>query len=773
MSTPGTQTEARRAELVLHEIETLPTLPGVAARLMKIGSAEDADLQEIMRLIESDPTLTARVLSLCRRAEHGLGSRVTTVERAVVLLGLEAVQSVVLSVQVVEWAREAERRAGAAPGAGGAAAGSFNWEGFWRHCIATACCAELLARKHKHLGVSPSEAFAGGLMHDLGKLALRLVLPSAYGTIIELSMKRQANIADVEQEVIGMDHHTAGKRLAERWELPEVYQDVLWLHGQEPGSIPKDRHAPVVGLVNIADAMCRGMHLGWSGNHVPPATIEDLCRPMRLELDRVEAVLPTLVEEVSQRCSDLGVSEEPSEAMVVESLKSANRQLARLGETLARRARIVDDQARVIEALAAFHGGVENESEVREVLEAVTASAQVALGGGPVVAVHQGAPGEAWLVVERPAPGQRAICSIIESHAGGGSGGGGKNAGLDDALVAARVAAVSALAAPGQAPGSGRGAMRVPGGAGPARTEEPQTLVFHANRAEAERLGAKLLGPLVSGWHGVLVAARRYETARRTSEQLAESNRVLAQTRAELARAQSMARLGELTAGAAHEMNNPLAVISGRGQMLVSSLPDPKQKAAAQAVIGAAQRLADLIMRLHTIAVPPEPKLAPVSVPDLVTEAVQRAQARTAKRRANAPVIPIRIKYGDLHSMAGLDRELMTQALTELLVNAIESGPREFVEVRVHAADADDRLLIEVRDTGSGMSEHALAHAFDPFFSEKPAGRQPGLGLSLALRFVELHRGMIVLRSVKDEGSTARIEIPNWRWQEAGVRLAA
>jgi signal transduction histidine kinase len=342
---------------------------------------------------------------------------------------------------------------------------------------------------------------------------------------------------------------------------------------------------------------------------------------------------------------------------------------------------------------------------------------------------------------------------------------------LDEAVVASRVASVGAL---GRAEdGGGRGFLRLPGGTGPVRAEEPQTLVFHMNREESERLGTKLLNPLLSGWQGVLVAARRYETARRTSEQLAESNRVLAQTRAELARAQSMARLGELTAGAAHEMNTPLAVISGRGQMLVASLPDPKQKAAAQAVIGAAQRLAELIQRLHTIACPPEPKLGPASVQDLVSDAVQRAQARTAKRRANGPVIPIRLKYGELKSMARVDRELVTQAVTELLINAIESGPREFVEVRVHAADADDRLLIEVRDTGSGMSEHALAHAFDPFFSEKPAGRQPGLGLSLALRFVELHRGTIILRSVKDDGTTARIELPDWRWQEAGLRAAA
>ena len=502
MTTVGTQTGARRAELVLHEIEALPTLPGVAARLMKIASAEDADLREIMRLIESDPTLTARVLSLCRRAELGLGSRVTTVERAVVLLGLEAVQSVVLSVQVIDWAREVERARGASrtPHEGGAPGVNFNMSGFWRHSIATACCAELLAKKHKRLGVSPSEAFAAGLMHDLGKLALRLVLPSAYATVVELSMKRQADIADVEREVIGMDHHTAGRRLAERWELPGLYQDVMWLHGQDPASVPKERHAALVGLVTVSNAMCRGMHLGWSGNHVPVAGFDDLCAPLGLELDRVEAVLPVLLDGVSERCAELGVSDEPTEQLVVESLKSANRQLARLGETLARRARSVEDQSRVIDALGAFHAAVENESGVREVLEAVTMSAQVALGGGPVVAVHLGAWGEAWLVVERGAAKQRAVCSIVEPSASMGQGGG-----LDEAVIASRVEAVAAL---GRAEdGGGRGFLRLPGGTCPVRAEEPQTLVFHTNRDEAARLGTKLLNPLLSGWQGVLVAA--------------------------------------------------------------------------------------------------------------------------------------------------------------------------------------------------------------------------------------------------------------------------
>ncbi|MBY0307841.1 MAG: HDOD domain-containing protein, partial [Phycisphaerales bacterium] len=88
-------------DAILLRVESLPTLAPVAARLLSLSSADDADFDEIIRLIEADPALTSRLLSLCRRASTGAAQPVSTVRRAVVLLGLEALQAAVLSVQVV------------------------------------------------------------------------------------------------------------------------------------------------------------------------------------------------------------------------------------------------------------------------------------------------------------------------------------------------------------------------------------------------------------------------------------------------------------------------------------------------------------------------------------------------------------------------------------------------------------------------------------------------------------------------------------------------
>jgi signal transduction histidine kinase len=136
---------------------------------------------------------------------------------------------------------------------------------------------------------------------------------------------------------------------------------------------------------------------------------------------------------------------------------------------------------------------------------------------------------------------------------------------------------------------------------------------------------------------------------------------------------------------------------------------------------------------------------------------VARAEERTGVRGTIKTSIAGR-------GAAVLDRELIATALAELLVNAVqasnggESAPQ--VELEVQIGRADGRLLILVRDRGTGMSPRALQHAFDPFFSEKPAGRQTGLGLTRARRLVELHSGEISLRSVPGQGTVATIALP-------------
>src|ERR1051325_11029766 len=125
----------KRVELILQQLQQLPTLPQVAVKVMEITGRDDSTVHEVVQLISADQALTAKILQLVHRASAGVRGEVNSVERAVVLLGFEAVRSAVLAVSVFQ-SMEADQSSFNR---------RFNREEFWKHCIAVASCAELIA----------------------------------------------------------------------------------------------------------------------------------------------------------------------------------------------------------------------------------------------------------------------------------------------------------------------------------------------------------------------------------------------------------------------------------------------------------------------------------------------------------------------------------------------------------------------------------------------------------------------------------------------------
>ncbi|MEM8757388.1 MAG: HAMP domain-containing sensor histidine kinase, partial [Planctomycetota bacterium] len=262
---------------------------------------------------------------------------------------------------------------------------------------------------------------------------------------------------------------------------------------------------------------------------------------------------------------------------------------------------------------------------------------------------------------------------------------------------------------------------------------------------------------LVAAWTAAVSAAVRSDAVDRLAGELADRHADLAEAQASLAESRSMAKLGEMTAGAAHELNNPLTVIKGYGQILRTEAEGTRFEDAAAKVADAAQQLSDLITSLHLLAEPPEPAITRAVVSEILSESMRRAKLRAGSAWTAKVVVP------DLTPAIHTDRELLQQALTELVVNAAESDSDQIIEIRVQTDPFDDRLMVVVRDHGRGMDAHTRQHAFDPFFSGKPAGRGTGLGLSRARRLIELMGGTITLASEVGEGTNATITLPGWR----------
>ncbi len=732
----------KRVELILQQLEQLPTLPAVALRVLELTASQDTSAKQVVQLIESDPALTAKILQIVHRADIGVRSEVNTVDRAVVLLGFDTVRCAVLAVSVFD----ALTRDPSLP------AGRFNREEFWRHSLAVACCAELLAEGLDNAGdrIDPAEAFVCGLLHDVGKVALDVVLPKSYDRVIEAADLIRSNLADVERSVIGIDHMVVGKRLAERWQLPLAIRDCVWLHGQNPQALPGTvKNRRLVNLITLADTLVREQHIGYSGNYTFPQYKESLLKATGTSDSALRKTQEQLIQRIEERAKNLGLGVASSGQIYVSALAQANQELARMGEQLAAKNRRLAMRAKFFDALAQFHGDLRPDASPAIVLAAIGHTAVAALQISPV-AVFSRQPGEACAEIMVIDAQGECIASCIADCADRldrPQPGDGPVLALGNEMEWL-VSSVSP-----QLTGDRRYWMsletegRCIGG-----------IVWGASAGESQRLSNQtheLMG-LCSGWGLALRTAQIREESRTLAEQLAEANRQLLNAQNELLRGRTLASVGEMAAGAAHEMNNPLAVISGRSQLLASQLSDPKLKQAALTIAEQSHRLSGIITDLMEFAKPVPPKPVKTDLAELIDRALYEA-----KSLVDPGLRRIEVTMGEVPAVL-VDREQVQAAFVQVLHNALQATDERNGQIAIHAAydSFSSRVVVSIADNGRGMDEETLRHAFDPFFSAMSAGRRRGLGLAKASRWVESSGGSIRLESRPQQGTRAMVLLP-------------
>ncbi len=758
-SAPGLDAaRSRQVELILEGVDGLPTLSPVAARVISIGSADEVDIDEITKVIESDPAMSTRVLGLCRRADKGLGDRVTTVKRAVVMLGIEAVRAAVLSVSVYDLLGNSRHEA---PD-DGPPRSTFDRAGFWRYSLGVACASELIASQSKKLNVKPEEAFIAGLLHAIGKTVLDVVLPRAYAKVLALAERHAQDTAPVERQVIGLDHHTAGKRVGEHWQLPQTLREVMWLCGQPYRSLPESSPRSLIWIVTAARAVCRHLHLGWSGDFGAPPDVGALCREVGLvdakgeATIRTDALAESLHAAISDRCKALGLEETTTPVLLLESLSSANRQLAKLNGALEERGRHSMALSRVLDEIVAFTGRGARATSLTETFGEIVRSASAILGPGFYAILHQPAGSTQWHLFRFP-PGQRVgRAELVEPP------------GRDEtsrslaALVDPTHLNVMAM---GLLPWLADYLIGAPdlrrlrllpmytGATGSDGIAETAGVLIGERELTACGLAPAHARALLASWATAVLAAARHEHMRHMGEELVQLNRSLTETQARLTEAESLARLGEMTAGAAHEMNNPLTVISGQGQLLAGRLRDLKDKSAASQIVEAAQALTGLISSLHTIAAPPTPSPVRVELAWAIREGVELARQRLG-------TIPsVELDLAAVPTLISVDTRLFAQALGELVANAAEADPNGPLIVQAAVDPLEEALLVRVIDRGPGLSPKAQQHAFDAFFSERPSGRSRGLGLTRARSLAQAMGGEITLGPNAGRGTIATLSL--------------
>jgi putative nucleotidyltransferase with HDIG domain len=238
---------------LLDEIVTLPSAPTVLLRITKIIEDPAAPFDNIAEAISADPSISMKVLRLANSAYYGVRQRVGSLSHAISLLGLKVIKNLVLTATVFR----------ALSSSGPEKRPLFSREQFWLHCLGTGLIARILARSASgEPAVDPEEAFAAGLLHDVGKIILEQHAHKKFEQALEKSAASGTPLYACEQEIIGVNHAVIGGKLAEKWNLPKgLVRAISYHHSVEnEGLMPR-----AAAIVNLADYICYAKEIGQGG----------------------------------------------------------------------------------------------------------------------------------------------------------------------------------------------------------------------------------------------------------------------------------------------------------------------------------------------------------------------------------------------------------------------------------------------------------------------------------------------------------------------------
>ena len=270
----------------------------------------------------------------------------------------------------------------------------------------------------------------------------------------------------------------------------------------------------------------------------------------------------------------------------------------------------------------------------------------------------------------------------------------------------------------------------------------------------ASQYGQVVVFHVVGGMVGLLIGRQRRLTdeARQTATTLERINAELRTSHQQLSRAERLSALGELAAGLAHELRNPVAAIKGAIDILASRASVNTPEAEFTAVAGRElSRLDALLDEFLAYARPQPPVLRDTDLGPLVAHIVALLQTEVARRGIglHAEATPV------AHVVA--DTSQLTQVLLNVLLNSIQASPSGST-VRIVTREGGGVVEIAVSDEGSGITAEAAARAFEPFFTTKPSGS--GLGLAIAHRIVTAHNGTIAIEPRSPRGTLVTIALP-------------
>ena len=729
---------AHQVELVIRRLDSLSILPSVAAQFFPRLLQPQFSPSAIADIIELDPALTTRMLSLIHQQALSFSVQKFSLRQALDKLPAHLVRDAVLAVKVFQAFDHNDNRV-------------LLRKRLIEHSLAVACCAEDIAEIISPR-MNPRLVYCAGLLHDIGKLALGEAMPKSFVRIVEEAKSETACACTIEQKHLGLDHTILGKRLAQKWRLPEQITLAIWLHHIDAAELSKSiPEARVAQVVQLADSIARQSGLGQSGSFDSTEPAEQIAQSLAINIDQLEKIRQKLPETVRQKSVILGLDLPNAAVTYCDIVHTAAARLAKEQTQLSLENRKLQSASSNFDFITEFLLSIDSAAAAIDIAEKFAANWQkfyqtgmVCLYLAPqvdsqsleaVIVENLSRTKQVYLnaPAETPAIPKVITCdfAILDAHDY-----------LDwlfeqlDIDFDLNQTKLMPLLSNGKAIGAIVFELRYPG----------DIELFRENFMTAASIAGSILD--------VACAAAKQQ---RFVEQFARLLAKPRDTQPRITTDSSLNALVEMAAGAAHELNNPLSVISGRAQLLDQTEFDPQKKQILKQIQENTGKISQVIEELMSFARPQEPRPARTNIKQMLDEAEQLTSQKTGVEHVN-----VQIEVAEDIKSVFVDSAQVVSAIANIVSNSLESytnqqGP---IKVTADAGESADFVKLQIIDFGCGMDAQTLEKSTQPFFSAKPAGRKRGMGLAYAHRIIRLNKGRLRITSRPGSGTTVTVLLP-------------
>ncbi|MCP4608036.1 MAG: HDOD domain-containing protein [Planctomycetes bacterium] len=734
---------ALETELTVSRLDSLSTLPCIAAkffpRLLQ-GRFSPSSLADI---IESDPALAARILSLIEQRGAGLPDGRFSLRHGLDKLPAHDVRDAILSIKVsqafdlddgIDKDRAAAKKE------------------LLLHNLAVACCAKEIARTATPQ-MDAELAYMAGLLHDIGKLSLEETMPKSFAGMIEEAKSTKKSLRAIEQKHLGTDHTIIGKRLGQQWRLPNLIVLAIWLHHSQTVTIGEDMpEARIAAVVQLADSIARKSGIGSAGSFDSPEPIETISQWLAISPEQLQQISSKLPETIRQKSNILGLYLPKAGANYCKIVHGGAAQLARQHTELSSQNQRLQSDSIHLDFITDFLAGINSMSTAIDIAENFATRWQKFYQTGMVCLYFAPRRRSQTLeaVVVEELSHSRMVCLNAPAETSAIPKTIANNFAILDAYdyidwlfeqldveFDANRTKLMPILSGGKAIGVIAFEINYPG----------DVELFEEKFQTSASIGGSALGI-------ALAQQKQQRFAERFAQLISKPMDIQTQTAPV---ENSLNALAEIAAGAAHELNNPLAVISGRAQLLAEAETDQEKKRILEQIYENSREASAIIENLMGFAEPPKPRAARTEVKQMLDEAIE-----LAKQKTDASNIDVQIEVAEDIESAFVDSAQVVSAIANVISNAAESygekaGP---ITIAAEAAESGNSIKLQISDSGCGMDAETIQKAAQPFFSAKTAGRKRGMGLAYASRFIQLNKGSLNITSKPDSGTTVTICLP-------------